>query len=401
MPKKILISSRYFWPDKTPDSRILYSLSLYLISKGHIVDVLSSQPSYRKNYEDLKKPHIEIDKGVRIFRIRLSNEIGRNFIFRILNSIKLSFKMFYLSMINRYEVIIASSNPPIVGPFSAALISILIKSKFIYYCMDITPEVGIVSGDFRNPLLFKFLQKIDNLSCLLARPLLVHSKDMKDTLLRRKRGRKYLFEILNNFSPKLDSEECESNNIYIKKVQNKLTVIYAGNIGRFQSLSNVIEVMARLRKYKNIELLIMGEGVEKNNLIQLSNKLKTNVKFIDYQNAEVAKNIISQADIGLISLSKGVYKFSYPSKTMTYLELGKPVIAIVEKESQIANDIKYGEFGYIISDEIKDCLEDLLLYLKDNKGEISLKGSNAKKNYEKLFSEEVILKKWDFIINQY
>ena len=92
--------------------------------------------------------------------------------------------MFNLSLKNKYEVIIATSNPPIVGPFSAAVISLLINSRFIYYCMDITPEVGLISGDFRNPFLFKFLQNIDNLSCF-CKTFLVHSKDMKETLLKK------------------------------------------------------------------------------------------------------------------------------------------------------------------------------------------------------------------------
>ena len=45
MPKKLLIVSRYFWPDKTPESAILFSLATFLVSKGHSVDVLSSYPS--------------------------------------------------------------------------------------------------------------------------------------------------------------------------------------------------------------------------------------------------------------------------------------------------------------------------------------------------------------------
>jgi len=69
MSKRILIVSRYFWPDKTPESKILYTLAFYLKKKGHIVDVLSSQPSYRKNYENLKRPYKEIDRGVKIFRM--------------------------------------------------------------------------------------------------------------------------------------------------------------------------------------------------------------------------------------------------------------------------------------------------------------------------------------------
>ena len=53
MGSKILIVSRYFWPDKTPESLILNSLAKFLSAKGHKVEVLSSFPSYGRNYSKL------------------------------------------------------------------------------------------------------------------------------------------------------------------------------------------------------------------------------------------------------------------------------------------------------------------------------------------------------------
>ncbi len=400
MPKKVLIVSRYFWPDKTPESLILYSIANFLKSKGHSIDILSSQPSYRQNYKSLKRPYKEIDKGVRIFRLNLTNEIGKNFIWRIINALRLSFKTISLSLINKYEVIVSTSNPPILGPASGACSSLLINARFVYYCMDIMPEVGTISGDFTNPLIFQILRKIDVLSCFIANPLIVHSVDMKNTFMKRKSGYKFKYEIINNFSVKSKSQENLNSLLDLKISQNKLTVLYAGNIGRFQSLENVIKGMTKIKKDKDIELIIMGEGVQKDFLIKLSKRLKTNIRFIPYQDPLTAKRIINQVDIGLISLSKGIYKYAYPSKTMSYLEQGKPVIAIVEKQSQIAKDIQSGNFGYIISEDIENCLPNLLKKLKYSRKELDKKKSSVLNNYEKLFSSEVILNKWDSIIGK-
>ena len=179
MGRKILIVSRYFWPDKTPESLILNSLAKFLSAKGHKVEVLSSFPSYGRDYSELNIKKTEINNGFKIIRLKLQNEIGKQFFYRIINAFKLGLKTFFLAISNKYEIIIATSNPPVLGPFIAAFCSFLINSRFIYYCMDITPEVGKISGDFKNPLLFNFLKFLDTLSCIAARPLIVHSKDMK------------------------------------------------------------------------------------------------------------------------------------------------------------------------------------------------------------------------------
>ena len=82
-------------------------------------------------------------------------------------------------------MIISTSIPPITGGFFAALSTYFTRTKFIYFCMDLHPEIGKISQDFSNPLLYNFLKKVDNWSCSRANPVIVHSLDMKKSLLSR------------------------------------------------------------------------------------------------------------------------------------------------------------------------------------------------------------------------
>ena len=134
--------------------------------------------------------------------------------------------------------------------------------------MDITPEVGKINNDFSNPLFYKFLEYIDNFSCRSAQPLIVHSKDMQNTFLKRGFSSKLNFQILNNFLLKTKNKK----EIFKKSNfdNNKLTIIYAGNIGRFQGLEKVVYAMSLITKIDDIELIIMGEGTNKQKLIDLS-----------------------------------------------------------------------------------------------------------------------------------
>ena len=45
----------------------------------------------------------------------------------------------------------ASTAPPVVVGFAAALGARLTGGRFYYHCMDIHPEIGRLSGEFEEP----------------------------------------------------------------------------------------------------------------------------------------------------------------------------------------------------------------------------------------------------------
>ena len=130
--------------------------------------------------------------------------------------------------------------------------------------------------------------------------------------------------------------------------------------------------------------------------IKLAKELKSNVKFIPYQNYELAQKYIKQADLGLISLSSGVYKYAYPSKTMAYLEQGKPIIAMVEEKSEIAKEIVKGGYGYVLSN--KESLSDFRKLKEINQMMCYTEiGETRGVNDSFLFSGKVEKKLWDWL----
>ena len=175
---KILLVHRYFWPDTVNCGQILWNLSKHLSIEGHNVDVLTSLPSYNLNSLKIYAKKNELIDNIKIQRIKLSLE-KRSPIKKIINAIKLGFWTIYLANRNNYDVIISTSIPPITGGFFAAIIAYIKKTRFIYFCMDLHPEIGKISKDFSNPYLYSILKKIDNWSCSKANPVIVHSLDMK------------------------------------------------------------------------------------------------------------------------------------------------------------------------------------------------------------------------------
>src|SRR5690606_33624762 len=118
----------------------------------------------------------------------------------------------------------------------------------------------------------------------------------------------------------------------------RFVLLFAGNIGRFQGLDVLIGAMEKLRDRSDIRLVMMGDGAEKDRLARMSEEAGARVSFVGHHSVEVAKLAMRRASSGFVSLIPELYRYAYPSKTMTYLEQGCPVLVAVEPESCLAKD---------------------------------------------------------------
>lgn len=391
---KVLVVHRYYWPDTPPYASMLRRIVEQWHQNGHTIEVLSSQPSYKAGLKNLKRPQVETIDAIRIERLNLPTETGRPFV-RITNAIRLGFAVIWRALWRRYDVIMISTVPPILGGLAAALAARLTKARFIYHCMDIQPEVGRVSGEFSHPMVFTILRWLDSWSCKRANPVVVLSRDMEKSLRERSGGQNYIIKVLNNFS--LPTGDCNLDNLPIYPDKDHLTVLFAGNLGRFQGLETLVEAMARLKKREEIECIMMGEGVAKANLQKKAQSLGAHIRFIGHQPTVIAKAVMRQVDAGYISLTPEIYRFAYPSKTMTYLEQGCPIIVAVEPESELAQDaLQYG-YGFHVNND-SSAIAELLVSLAEDRSWQPRMRAKAKDKADKSYSETVILKEWSELL---
>ena len=165
-------------------------------------------------------------------------------------------------------------------------------------------------------------------------------------------------------------------------------------------MQTIFKTMELIKENKLIELILVGEGSEKIFLKDMAKKTKINVKFIDYLSEPAAQLKINEADIGLVSLMKDVYKYAYPSKTMSYLEQGKPIIAMIETSSQLSIDMKKNGYGFSIIQDDHVAFANLLTKLSKSNLWRDRMSKNAIKAYKQYYTSDVILKSWSNVVNQ-
>jgi len=293
-----------------------------------------------------------------------------------------------------------STAPPVLLGAFTALASKLRKSKFIYHCMDIHPEIGKLSGEFSNPLLYKLLSKLDQFACTSAYKVLVLSNDMKNTLLARPGKKVENIEILNNFAIQSLGDKAQADSESLPHFQGKrFKILFAGNIGRFQGLESFVDAMDIIKENNDIELIFMGEGTALQGLKTKVNEMKlSNVSFVPHQTVSAARQYMAMSDLGVVSLTKGIYRYAFPSKTITYMATACPLLVVVEAGSNLAETVVSNKLGYTALPNNPESIAASVLEAYENRG--VLDKTVIKDYFDENFDTNKLLMRWTSLINE-
>lgn len=393
--RRVLVVHRYYAPDTAPYASMLESMVLYWHQLGFEVDVLSAQPSYKAAVSRGRLPSRQkLDHGL-VRRLNLPNEAGRPLV-RLLNAFKLCVALFWQALIrNRYDAIMISTSPPVVGGFFALLVAKLSRAKFVYHCMDIHPEIGRISGEFGNPCVYKALRFLDAFTCSRADAVVVLSEDMKRAIQSRRNGKQCRVAVINNFG--LPSAEAPSAS-GIEIDPDRFTILFAGNIGRFQGLEVLVKAMVKLKGEEVIEAVLMGEGVMREALEAEAKQSGANVRFVGHHPVATAKSAMQASTIGYVSLVAGIYKYAYPSKTTTYLEQGCPLLVSIEPESDLAKQVLDDDLGAVVEPGSVNALASKISELAASPDKVKLFKRQAEKIGPQQFRAKTVLPAWGTLL---
>ncbi len=125
------------------------------------------------------------------------------------------------------------------------------------------------------------------------------------------------------------------------------TFVYLGNIGPVAGL----DLLMRAFHEANImdaQLLIIGDGSEKNACIELARRIGApNIVFISDPDARNVARLQIMADVFLLPLKRGAGSSSIPSKLSAYMFSGRPVLAMIDEDSDTAAVIRDAACGWV------------------------------------------------------
>jgi glycosyltransferase involved in cell wall biosynthesis len=178
-------------------------------------------------------------------------------------------------------------------------------------------------------------------------------------------------------------EEMEKTQPLDEKVlnnipKNKFIVGYIGTLGLVNALDFFIDAAKKLITHSNIHFLLVGQGGEKEKLIQMAEGLG-NVSFIDAIPKLQVQSLLQNIDLCFIgSRTNPLYRFGVsPNKLFDYMYSAKPIIYAIDSVGSLVQD---ANCGLSIGSDNSDALANAVLnmYNLSESGRKVL-GENGKK----------------------
>lgn len=129
--------------------------------------------------------------------------------------------------------------------------------------------------------------------------------------------------------------------------RDKKVFIYGGNLGKPQGIPFVIECLKAQQKNKDVYFLIIGDGTEYEKLETYFSEMQPeNMKLLKRLPKKEFDRVTAACDVGMIFLDHRFTIPNFPSRLLSYMQAGVPVLACTDSNSDIGKVITEGEFGW-------------------------------------------------------
>lgn len=393
--KRLLVINQYFPPDVASTGQYAFNICEELAKSGIEVYVVTGQPSYTASSPEA--PSYEVLSGIHIHRVSMGRNKGREkFKTRISGYFRFLLGAWFASQkllkSRKFHYVLTFHNPPFVAVLGAYFAK-KYKLRFIYIPYDIHPDILVATG-WKLPLPLIWLwEKVNRYIFSRAERIVALCESMKNILVEEKKVPTEKVVVIPLWAkPEVSEVIKDLSTKEVSLQDNEFLFLYSGNMGTLHNLDPIIDA-AKLVSDLPVKFLFIGDGIKKQGLISRVRKEKiNNVSFLPYQPEDRYLQLLLSSHACFVVLDPRVEKLAFPSRAFTFLSAGKPIIAILSPETDLAKLIIRYDCGWIANSGKE--IAELIHTLCRNPLQISEKGKKAKETYLNNFKKEIIIKQY-------
>jgi colanic acid biosynthesis glycosyl transferase WcaI len=349
----IAFFNRSYYPDNTATGQLLTDLAEDLVrDHGCQVTVVTGPPLMPTTAVPAPKAIVTRDshQGVTIYRARGTTFDKKRFAGRAANYVSYFASACWAGLrLDRPDVVVALTDPPIIG-LAALLAARRFRAPFVMSYRDLFPEVTVLLDDFHSPAINGTLQRVNQFLCRHAARIVALGDTMQRRLIENKGADPNRTVIIPDWADTTAITPGPRANAFrtAHGLDGKFVVMHSGNIGLSQSLETVIDAAELLRDTTHIQIVFQGDGVRKAELQSRAAARKlSNVTFLPFQRKDRLSESLASADVFIVSLQKGLAGYIVPSKLYGILAAGRPYVAAVEDDCEVAALTRAAQCGLV------------------------------------------------------
>ena len=364
MHKQLWVITEIYYPEEISTGYYLTKLAEGL-SGSFKINVLCGYPTYEARGRVL--PAYEIHNGVQIERCRGTTFNKDVLILRLLNLITICVSLFLKAImrVQRGDIVLVVTNPPLL-PFIIEAVCRIKSAWCVLRIDDVYPEVLVATGiasshnfgvrvlDYLTKRLYRRVDRIT-----------VVGRDM-GRLAQQKLGHEPInITVIPNWADvDLVVPSAKKDNRLLRELglDEKFIVQCAGNMGRAQGIENMFIAIKLLKDDNNIHFIFIGSGAKRKWMQDtLRNEQLDNVTLLDQRPRSDQVNFLNGSDIAMISLLPGMTGVGVPSRMYNAMAAGKPIMAITEIDSELAQVVNEEQIGWVVPPEQPTILAEAIV----------------------------------------
>jgi colanic acid biosynthesis glycosyl transferase WcaI len=407
----VLILSLVFPPDSVSTAEIMGDLAQDLSRYGHRVTVLTTVPHYNPDAAAEQSQPLQSFwgrllrssdyHGIRVYHAAIPAKTP-SVVRRVLGWVGFHAisTMAALVTVPRPDIILAPSPPLSIG-LSAWIIGVLRGSRFIYNVQEIYPDIAVSLGALKNPTLIGFLSAVERFVYRGSAFVTVIAPRMHQRLVAKGVPAAKV-RVIPNFVDLERLTPAPRDNEFSRRfdLRQAFAVTYAGNMGPAQGLETVIEAARLLREEDGpVRFLLLGEGILRGRLELAASALpRQNVSVLPYQPGAMMPQIYAASDVCLVPQAASTGCDAVPSKVYRIMASGRPLIAITERDSDLATLVRDAQCGAIVAPGDAKELARLIVEAARQPEEWRDMGLRGRAHVTAYYSRRIVTAEYDALI---
>jgi colanic acid biosynthesis glycosyl transferase WcaI len=229
---------------------------------------------------------------------------------------------------------------------------------------------------------------------------IVISESFKEVLVRTRRAPAESIEIIPSWIDGSAIKPTTRHNSWREEMSipaDKFVAMYAGTMGLASAVEVLVEVAAKLKKngHDDILLICIGDGLLKPEMIRRSAELGLdNIRFLPFQPQGRLSEVQSTADVLLLTMEKSNSGSSVPSKLVTYMAVGRPILCAVQSDSAIARRVALAQCGLLVPPGDAVAISEGLIKMKTDHREWQNRGKSGRAFFQEHMDMPIAMEKF-------
>lgn len=343
----MILITNDFHPDVTTNARLLNDVVTEYSNNYGEIEILCSRP---RN----KISHKFDSKNIIIKRFWSPNLKRSSVSGRLFNSFFVCFGIFIFLIFKRGSLILVDTTSPFQGPV-VWLASKFRNHKYIYLATEFYPDAAIALGFIKEKSIIHKLWEISNKKVYgSASKVIVIGERLKNNVSRYFSNgiEDSKIVVIHNWADTEKIKPIESKKNHFRKnlkLDNKIVILYSGNLGLSHDLSTLVDSAKILINNDKIVFLIIGEGPQKEKIMSSITKHNlTNIILLPYQSEDILPFSLSSGDFSVVTLNQAMDQLTVPSKLYPAMAAGQAIIALFSENTDISDIVKENNAGIVV-----------------------------------------------------